>query len=206
MAKKQLDGRLLILCTVLCACLSMLLVAILITYASGDATANTEAKVGQGQLIAILELPSIQKELGLNDEQIAALAKINKMQPAATFEEAIAPLNAILDGDQLTEFKKIALQGLMLRAFTVAEVQDSLELTADQKEAIASIQSRLKMKLQPSQDKINKRESLDLVKLDSDNSDLYEDAYVEALNLLTPDQRKKLETIARPVPLRHNRG
>ena len=108
--------------------------------------------------------------------------------------------------EQLKELKRIAFQGLMVRAFTVAEVQESLELTLDQKTAIAEIQSNLKSKLQPYQDKIKRTENIDQMALFRETAVFHEEAYVEALGLLTADQKRKWEEIARPVPLRNKEG
>ena len=171
-----------------------------------NANSTTETRVGQGQLFAILNAPSIQKELALTDEQIAAIAKINQNPIPTTFADAIRPLTAILLDEQLKEFKKIAFQGLMVRAFAVVEVQESLELTPEQKTTIAAIQSNLKSRLQPSQDKVNQGKDVDPIALDRDTKAFHEEAYVEALGLLTTEQRKKWEEIARPVPLRIKKG
>ncbi len=163
--------------------------------------ATTETKVGQEQLLIILSLPSIQKELGLDDHQIAAIARIKANPIPTTFADALRPLNAILLEEQLKEFKRIAFQGLMVRAFSVAEVQESLNLTPDQKRAIALIQSNLKSNLQPAQDRIRRGENVNPIDLDRDTKVFHEKAYLEAMELLTAEQKEKWAEIARPVPL-----
>ena len=190
----------------LCITLCLLLVFSVELPAHDNSDATIETRVGQGQLFYILSVASIQKDLALTDEQIAAIAKINQNPIATTFADALRPLTEILTDKQLKEFKRIAFQGLMVRAFTVAEVQDSLELTSDQKKLIAGIQSNLKSKLQPFQDKIKTGKDVDPIAIDRDTKAFHEEAYVEALGLLTTQQRKKWEEIARPVPLRNKKG
>ncbi len=163
--------------------------------------ATTETKVGQEQLLIILNIPSIQKELGLEDHQIAAIARIKANPIPTTFADALRPLNAILLEEQLKEFKSIAFQGLMVRAFSVAEVQESLNLTPDQKRAIALIQSNLKSNLQPAQDRIRRGENVNPIDLDRDTKVFHQKAYLEAMELLTAEQKEKWAEIARPVPL-----
>lgn len=164
-----------------------------------------ETRIGQEQLFVIISVPSIQKELELTEKQIASIRKLNPMLVLVTFSKAIAPISNILTEKQLKEFKRIAFQGLMLRAFAVAEVRESLELTLDQKKAVAAIQSKLKLKMQPIQNKIKSSENVDQIALSRETSVILEDAYVEALGLLTAEQMKKWEEISRPVPLRNNR-
>ena len=187
----------------LCAALTLFLIYPVKSPGNANSNATTETRVGQLQLFAILNVASVQKELALTDEQIAAIANINQNPIATTFADSIRPLTEILMEEQLKEFKRIAFQGLMVRAFTVAEVQESLELTPDQKTAIAAIQANLKSKLQPFQDMIKTGKDVDPIALDRDIKAFHEEAYVEALGLLTTKQSKKWEEIARPVPLRN---
>ena len=169
-----------------------------------------ETKVGQDQLIAILNVPTIQKELELSNEQVAQIAVIKQAPFAVTFSEAIAPLKSILTDKQLKEFKRTALPGLMVRAFLVAEVRDTLELTPEQMTSIAAIHAKLRTLLQPFQDKINQggspKDYAEAMQLERDTARFHEDAYVEALELLTIVQRKKWEQIAKPLPLRNKKG
>jgi hypothetical protein len=187
-------------------CATLLVTANL--FAETDAT--TETKVGQGQLIRILQVPSIQKELMLTNEQIEQISEINQIGGAVSFADAIAPLKTILTDDQLKVFKKNALPGLMVRAFTVSEVRDSLELTQEQVSGIVAIQTKLKTQLQPYQDKINQlgspKNAAEAMQLERDTEQLHEDAYVEALEVLTDKQRKKWKEIAKPLPLRKKNG
>ncbi len=185
----------------LCVIFNLILLTILGARVFGDDNATTETKIGAGQLFAILNSPSIQKELGLDDDQIAAIAKINVNPIPTTFADAMLPLNTILLEEQLKEFKRIAFQGLMVRAFTIAEVQESLNLTPDQKNAIAAIQSNFKTKLQPAQDRIRRGENGNPFDEERDTKVLHEKAYLEALELLTAEQKEKWAEIARPVPL-----
>ena len=127
-------------------CLAMLISADVL--ASPQANAIVETKVGQDQLIAILNVPMIQKELELSNEQVAQIAAIKQAPFAVTFSEAIAPLKSILTDKQLKEFKRTALPGLMVRAFLVAEVRDTLELTPEQMTSIAAIHAKLRTLLQ----------------------------------------------------------
>jgi len=181
-------------------------------FAAADANANaiTETKVGQGQIIGILQSPFIQKELLLTDKQIAKIAGINLVPGAVSFSDAIAPLKTILTDDQLKKFKRNALPGLMVRAFTVFEVRDSLELTQEQMASVVAIQAKLKAQLQSFQDKINQGGSptnvAEAMQLERDTEAFHENAYAEALELLTIEQRKKWGEIAKPLPLRKKNG
>lgn len=176
-------------------------------FASQSPNATTETLIGQDQLITpILLVPSIQKELHLTDEQLAKIAEIKVNPFRLTFSEAIAPLESILTEEQLREFKRTAFQGLMVRAFSVPEVRDSLELTPEQVASITEIQAQLKNRLQPFQDKLRRQEDVDPLELYRDTATFYEDAYLEAVELLTIPQRKIWEEIAKPVPLRSKKG
>ena len=175
-----------------------------------DTDATTETKVGQGQLLGILQVPAIQKELLLTNGQVARISEINQIPGAVSFSDAIAPLKNILTDDQLKEFKRNALPGLMVRAFTVSEVRASLELTQEQVSAIVAIQTKLEIQLQPFQEKIDQfgspKSYEEEMQLERDTAQLHEDAYVEALKLLTDQQRKKWREIANPLPLRKKNG
>ncbi len=98
----------------------------------------------------------------------------------------------------------------MVRAFTVSEVRDTLELTQKQVNSIAEIQTKLKTQLQPFQDKINQLGSPtnaeEAMQLERDTEQFHEDAYAEAFELLTGEQRKKWKEIAKPIPLRKKNG
>ncbi len=194
----------------LCAglCLAVLIIAEVL--ASPDADAIVETKVGRDQLIAILSVPSIQRDLELSNEQVAQIAAIKQVPFTVTFSEAIAPLKTILTDKQFKEFKRTALPGLMVRAFLVAEVRDALELTPEQMTSIAAVQAKLRTQLQPFQDKINQGGSpknyAEAMQLERDTAAFHEDAYVEALQLLTIEQRKKWEEIAKPLPIRNKKG
>lgn len=194
----------------LCVVLSLSMFFTAWAHAFGDENAIAETKVGRDQLIAILSVPTIQKELELSDEQVAQIAAIKRVPFAVTFSEAIAPLKTILTDKQLKEFKKTALPGLMVRAFLVAEVRDALELTPEQMTSIAAVQAKLRTQLQPFQDKINQGGSpknyAEAMQLERDTAAFHEDAYVEALQLLTIEQRKKWEEIAKPLPIRNKKG
>jgi hypothetical protein len=188
---------------ILCAGIGIALLVGVNLRAYLDTEMSTEPKVGIGQLMPILQLQASQKELALTEEQIRKLAVINSNSPGLPFSEAIEPFKTLLTDEQLKKFKRTVFQGMGVRAFTVYEVQDSLGLTPDQKTTIAAIQSNLKSKLQPFQDQINRGKDVDPVELDRDTKAFHEEAYVEALGLLTTEQSKKWEEIARPVPLRN---
>jgi hypothetical protein len=189
----------------LCAgfCLALLISADV--HACPEADAIEETKVSQDQLIVYLNTPFIQRELELSNEQVAQIAAINKAPFAVTFSEAMAPLNTILTDKQLKEFKRTALPGLMVRAFLVSEVREALELTPEQMSSIAAIQAKLRTQLQRFQDKINQGGSpkniAEEIQLERNTATFHEDAYVEALELLTIEQRKKWEEIAKPLPI-----
>jgi len=190
--------RLMLLCSAPC----MALLVCLNLLAAPNANTTAETKVGQGQLFAILQVPSIQKELSLTDEQITKIARLEPIPYAVTFPEAIEPLKTLLTDEQLSKFKKIAIRSLMVRAFSVSEVQDSLELTPEQKTSIAAIQAKLMAQLQPFQDKLSRGEIDDPLALERDITPLYKEAFMKALDVLTMDQREKWEEIANPGPLR----
>lgn len=178
------------------------------SFAQNDATIET--KVGQGQLIGILQVPSIQNDLRLTAEQVAKISEITRIPGAISFANAVAPLKTILSDEQLKEFKRNALPGLMVRAFTVSEVRDTLELTQEQVNSIVEIQTKLKTQLQPFQDKINQlgspKNAEEAMQLERDTEQFHEDAYVEAFELLNDEQRKKWKEIAKPIPLRKKNG
>ncbi len=175
-------------------------------FASQSPNATTETLIGQGQLIVILQLPPIQKELNVTDEQLAKIAEIRVNPANVTFSQAIAPLKSILTDDQMREFKRIAFQGLMVRAFSVPEVRDSLELTPEQIASITAIQAELRVRLQPFQDKVTRQENVDPLELERDTATFHREAYVKAIELLTCEQREIWEEIAKPVPLRNDKG
>lgn len=191
--------------TALSAFATLLLVSVLsfasvYGLASQSSNETSEARVGQGQLIMILHVPSIQKELALTDEQLTRIAGIKVDRALLSFSEAIAPLRPILTDEQLWQFKRIAFQGLMVRAFSIPEVREALELTPEQVASIAAIQEQLKNRLQPFQDKLMRQESVDPLKTDRDTAAFHREAYLEAVELLTVPQRKIWEEIAKPVP------
>lgn len=170
-------------------------------FASQRSTTTAETQVAQNQLIAIIiHVPSIQEELLLTDEQLKQIAQIKASPTPLAFSEAIAPLCLILTDEQLRDFKRTVFQGLMVRAFSVPEVRDSLELTPEQVESITAIQAKLKNRLQPFQDKLRRWESLDPHEIERDTATYHKEAYLEAIELLTIPQRKIWEEISKPVP------
>lgn len=181
-----------------------------VTAKSQSDNPTTETKVGQSQLIGILQTPFIQKELLLTNEQLAKIADINQIRTPVSFSDAIAPLKTILTDDQLKILKRNALLGLMVRAFTVFEVRDSLELTQEQVASIMAIQAKLKAQLQPFQNKLiqggSPKNATEAMQLERDTESFHEDAYVKALEVLTIEQRKKWREIATPLPLRNRNG
>ena len=161
-----------------------------------------ETKVPLSHILAVLSVPSIREEVGLSDEQISKLAEIKQNPLSVPFGEAIRPIKELLNLQQYKQLTRVLYQGLMVRAFAVLEVEDALELTSEQKDEIASIQANLKSALQPFQNKVNGGKAIDMIALDRDIAVFHEEAYKDAIKLLTQKQREIWDTIAKPVPLR----
>ncbi len=188
------------------ALLSVLFYGIYLLASPFQAEKHAETKVPVFLLQRILATPSIQQELDLEDEQIAKLGSIKPNPLSVPFAEAIKPIKAILDPWQFELYMRTVYQGLMVRAFRIRDVESALELTPEQKEGIASIQSKLKANLQPFQDKIKSREFTDPIALERDTSLFHEEAYTSVLDLLTEKQLQKWERLSKPVPLRNPKG
>lgn len=169
-------------------------------FTSQSPNTKAETLVSQGQLISpILLVPSIQKELLLTDEQLTRIAEIRANPTLVSFSEAIAPLESILTDEQLREFKRTAFQGLMVRAFSVPEVRDLLELTPEQVASITAIQDKLKNRLQLFQDELRRKENAYPLEIERDTAAIHKEAYLEAVELLSIPQRRVWEEIAKPV-------
>ncbi|MGN6544695.1 MAG: hypothetical protein ACTHK7_06585 [Aureliella sp.] len=189
----------------LCLCLSLGLCAALfcsmrMRAAPLEPEAGAEPKVGMLQLLAIFSVPSIQQELDLSDEQIAQLDAIEANPIPIALDQAIEPIKAVLDAQQLHEYMRIVYQGLQVRAFALREVQVALELTPKQKQEIGEIQAALRAQLQPFQDEIKSGKGFDPVAMERDTRAFHQNAYKAALDVLTPEQRQKWRQMAKPVP------
>jgi serine/threonine protein kinase len=106
----------------------------------------------------LLSQPSVQNELGLSEAQRSSFREIRQRRERSFHEvgrlgpewervrldlarQLEAEVSQLLDPDQLTRFKELALQSLGPAAFRESEVVSNLKLTAEQRERIRAIEA-----------------------------------------------------------------
>jgi len=149
--------------------LGLALVGILAQPALGQGQGRGQGRggrgAGMGGIAGLLNNESVQKELKLDSEQVdkikAAIAKVRQQHEEdftklrdldqeeqrtkrqeltkTVSEELLKSAGGILTPDQVKRLKQIDLQQAGTRAFTRADVEKGLNLTADQKEKIKAI-------------------------------------------------------------------
>ena len=172
-----------------------------------DASAG-EAQTSSGILRRMLLAPPIQQELALSPEQVKEVNALGIPldSPSLPFSKAIDPFSTILTVEQLRALKPYVITSHGVRAFAIPEVQESLQLSDDQKLRVGAILGVLRADLQSYQALASQAQNAKIMELERDVFQPLEDkAYDDVLALLTGEQRTVWETIAKPRPRRRPR-